>query len=304
MVWPDSSSVLHAERRVFLGQAAQRDAHLFLVGLGLGLDGLRDHRLGEHHPLERDDRIRIAQRLAGGHFLQAHAGGDVAGEDFLDLFALVGVHLQDPADALLLAADRVVDRVARLQHARVDAHEGQLADERVGHQLERQRGELLVVVGLARRPSLSSSSVPGTGGMSIGDGMKSMTASSMRCTPLFLKAVPHSIGWISPAIVRVRMPSLISASVSSPDFEVLVHQLFAGLGGGLDHLLAPLLRVGQQVGRDLAVVELHALRASSQMIAFILIEVDHAGEVLFGADRDHDRHRVGLQARPSSGRRP
>ena len=56
MVWPLSSSVLHAERRVFLGQAAEGDAHLLLVGLGLGLDGLRDHRLREHHLLERDDR--------------------------------------------------------------------------------------------------------------------------------------------------------------------------------------------------------------------------------------------------------
>jgi hypothetical protein len=36
--------------------------------------------------------------------LQAHAGGDVAGAHFLDFFALVGVHLQDTADALLLAA--------------------------------------------------------------------------------------------------------------------------------------------------------------------------------------------------------
>ena len=52
--------------------------------------------------------------------------------------------------------------------------------------------------------------------MSIGEGMNSITASSMRWTPLFLNAVPHSIGWISVAMVRVRMPSLISSSVSSP----------------------------------------------------------------------------------------
>jgi hypothetical protein len=51
--------------------------------------------------------------------------------------------------------------------------------------------------------------------MSVGEGMYSMTASSMRCTPLFLKAVPHSIGWISPAMVRVRMAALISSSVRS-----------------------------------------------------------------------------------------
>ena len=46
--------------------------------------------------------------LAGSHSvspvvasLQAHRRGDVAGADFLDLLALVGVHLQDAADALL-----------------------------------------------------------------------------------------------------------------------------------------------------------------------------------------------------------
>ena len=31
---------VNAERRVLLRQAIQRNAHLFLVGLGLGLDGL------------------------------------------------------------------------------------------------------------------------------------------------------------------------------------------------------------------------------------------------------------------------
>ena len=69
------------------------------------------------------DFVRVAQRVAGGHVLQADRGGDVAGAHFLDLLALVGVHLQDAADALLLALDRVVDRVARLEHARVHAEE-------------------------------------------------------------------------------------------------------------------------------------------------------------------------------------
>ena len=45
--------------------------------------------------------LGIAERVAGGHVLQAHGRGDVAGADFLDLLALVGVHLQQAADALL-----------------------------------------------------------------------------------------------------------------------------------------------------------------------------------------------------------
>src|SRR5690606_25572061 len=110
----------HAERRVFLGEARQRDAHLLLVGLGLGLHGLRDDGLGELHALEDDGRVGIAQRLAGGDLLEAHAGGDVARPDFLDLLAVVGAHLQQPSDALLLALDRVEHRVARAEHARED----------------------------------------------------------------------------------------------------------------------------------------------------------------------------------------
>ena len=43
---------LDAERRVLLGQAAQRDRHLLLVGLRLGLDGDLDDRLGEVDVLE------------------------------------------------------------------------------------------------------------------------------------------------------------------------------------------------------------------------------------------------------------
>ena len=53
-----------------------------------------------------------------------------------------------------------------------------------------------------RSPVLPFSSSPFTGGMSIGAGMKSITASSIACTPLFLNAEPHSIGTISLAIVR------------------------------------------------------------------------------------------------------
>ena len=126
IVWPDLLVGTHAERRIFLRQAAERDAHLFLVGLGLRLDRHRDHRLREVHALQHDRCLSCdAQRVAGGDVLQADRGGDVAGADFLDLFALVGVHLQHAADALLLALDRVVHGVAGVQHARVDAEERQ-----------------------------------------------------------------------------------------------------------------------------------------------------------------------------------
>jgi hypothetical protein len=68
--------------------------------------------------------------------------------DLVDLLAIVGVHHQDAADALGPAGRRIEDSPAGGQRAGVDAEVGELADERVGHDLERERRERLVVGGL------------------------------------------------------------------------------------------------------------------------------------------------------------
>ena len=44
--------------------------------------------------------LLVAQRVAGADLLEADGRGDVAGVDLLDLLTLVGVHLQEAADAL------------------------------------------------------------------------------------------------------------------------------------------------------------------------------------------------------------
>ena len=88
--------------------------------------------------------LAVAQRVAGGGVLEAETGDDVAGHRHVEVFALVGVHQQDAAETLALLLGRVVDLVALVDLARVDAEVGQLA-ERVGDDLERQRGERLVV---------------------------------------------------------------------------------------------------------------------------------------------------------------
>ena len=72
-----------------------------------------------------------------------------------------------------------------------------------------------------RSPCLPFSSSPLTGGMSVGAGMYSMTASSIAWTPLFLNAEPQSIGTISLAIVRWRRPAFTSSSESSPPSRYL-----------------------------------------------------------------------------------
>src|SRR5205814_2912955 len=159
----------HAERRVLLRKTPERHAHLLLVDLGLGLDRLRDHGLGEFHPLQRDDLLDVADRLAGDDVLEPDYGGNVAGAHFLDLLALVGVHLQQATDALFLAAHRGINRIARAQYSRVHADERELTDERAGHDLERERGERLVFAGLAES-GLALSFPPFTGGIFIDQG--------------------------------------------------------------------------------------------------------------------------------------
>ena len=85
----------------------------------------------------------IAQRVARRGVLEAEAGNDVAGHGHVEVFALVGVHQQDAAETLAALLGRVVDLVTLVDLAAVDAEVGQLA-ERIGNDLERQRGEWLV----------------------------------------------------------------------------------------------------------------------------------------------------------------
>jgi hypothetical protein len=58
-----------------------------------------------------------------------------------------------------------------------------------------------------------STATPFMSGTSSGDGRKSTTASSIGCTPLFLKAEPHSTGTKAPLLVPLRI-SFLSVSTS------------------------------------------------------------------------------------------
>ena len=117
-----------------------------MVGLGLGLDGDVDNRVGELDGLEDDGVGLIAQGLTGGGVLQADSSADIASTDEVDVMLLVGVHLQKAADALLLAVDGVDDVRASIQTAGVAAQVGELADKGIGHDLEGQSGERSLLV--------------------------------------------------------------------------------------------------------------------------------------------------------------
>ena len=100
MVWPVSVSVLMRKVWSSSAKAPQSHGHLLLVGLGLRLDGHRDDGLREGDLLQDDGVLLVAEGHAHGRVLHGHGGGDLAGEDLLDLLALVGVHAQQAAHAL------------------------------------------------------------------------------------------------------------------------------------------------------------------------------------------------------------
>ena len=138
---------LHLEGRVFGHQLLEADPELFLIGLGLRLDGERNDGLRKIHRLEHDRMLLVAERVAGRDALQADRRRDVACVHVLDFLALVRVHFQEAADALAALLGGVVDARPRGQHARIHAEERELTDERVGHDLERQRRKRRLVLG-------------------------------------------------------------------------------------------------------------------------------------------------------------
>ena len=81
-------------------------------------------------------------------------------------------------------------------------------------------------------------------------------------------------------------------------FEVLVHQLFAGLGRGFNHLLAHTVALINQFGRDLALIE------GRTHVIFVPVnrlhpdQVDHTFKVLFCADCNLHGYRIRAQPIP------
>ena len=74
--------------------------------------------------------VGIARRA-----LDSHHGDDVAGRGRVDVFLLVGVNAQNPADPRALSLPRIVVEAPLGERALIDSHERHLA-ERLFDQLE------------------------------------------------------------------------------------------------------------------------------------------------------------------------
>src|SRR5436190_2434390 len=295
---------LHAEGRILVHQLAEALAELFLVRLGLRLDRERDDRLREVHRLEHDRLLLVADRVAGRHGAEPDGRGDVPGVDFLDLFALVRVHLQQAPDALALLLGRVVDRRPRGEDARVDADEGQLADERVGHDLEAERRERRVVL---RRTVLDRlGPLVGVEPLDrrhvdrrrqvvddrVEQKLHALVLERRAADDRHeggLRLLPLGVDRGVDALAQRRLDLVLGHLFA---VEVLLEDLVVRLADLLDQLLAEVLRVVEHVRRDVADDEVGAHRLVLVGHRLHANEVDDAEELVLAADRQVERDGV------------
>src|SRR6266704_1453654 len=142
---------MHAEGGVFLRELPEGVAELILIGLGVVHDRHGDDLRVELYGLQNYGLLLVAKRVAGGHTLQAYAGGNVARIDGVYFLALVCMHAQEAADTLARELGSVVDVAAGLQDSRIHPDIGEVSDKRVGHDLECQRRKRLVIARAAQK---------------------------------------------------------------------------------------------------------------------------------------------------------
>src|SRR5471032_295741 len=242
---------LDAERWIFLSKFAQSDTHFFLVILSLRLYGNRNNRLREVHANQDDWLSSVAQSLTRGDVLHADQGRDVTSAYFLDLFTGVCVHLHHTTHALLFTFNRVDHAVAGVQHARVNADEGQGTHEWVGSDFERQCRERLVVtcvtlnflflvirVGTLDRRNVGWSRQEVDNGVENQGNTLVLERGTANSQDDFT-----SDSTLTQSGLDFRVGEFFT-------FEVLVHQLFAGFGSSFNHVATPFFSQFLQFSRD------------------------------------------------------
>src|SRR4029079_1511661 len=120
--------------------------HFLTVRFGLRLDSHRDHRLRECGWFEHNLEILIAQGVTGGDISNTDQSRDISRVSRLNVNSLVGLNHQDTADTLTFARARIVNDIAFLELAAVNAEKHQLADVRIGPKFESEGTELRIII--------------------------------------------------------------------------------------------------------------------------------------------------------------
>ena len=296
------SSSVRKEGGILLGQRHQRLGHLVLVGLGLGLHRDVNHRVGELERLQLDEGGRIAQRVAGAGVLHADCRDDVAGADPLLFDLILGVHLQQAAHALLVAAPGVQHLIALGDLARIHPEVGQLADVVGGHDLEGEGAEGLVVLGgPGDRLALAIGSVHRRKVERAGHVEADCVQQRLHTLVFEGGAVEHGHEPVVQGGLAQGGPQLGGAQLLLVD--ELLHDRLVGLGEHVDEFLAVLVGQVDQVGGNVGDLPRRAQLLAVPDPRLHRDQVDDARVLGLGADRQLDDSHLGVEALLDRGQR-
>src|SRR5438132_9145378 len=90
--------------------------------------------------------VFVAKRVASRDVLNADDRRDVARVTSLDVFAFVGLDLNQSRNAFAFVRARIVNRVALTQRAGIDAEENEFADKWIAPKFKREGAEVSVIV--------------------------------------------------------------------------------------------------------------------------------------------------------------
>ena len=208
------------------------------------------------------------------------------------------MHLEQLAQPFLLALGGVDDLSTGVDLARVHPNVGQLAEERVRGDLERQRGERLVGRRLA-----DDLLVLLAGGVANGrrhvqrrrQVVDHRVEHGLNALVLERAAAQHQVRLGVDGELAQRTLDLLDGQCLAA--EVLLQQRLVGLGDRLEQLGAVLVGLLLQLGRDVdGLVGLAELGLAAPHLGVHLDQVDDALEVTLRADRQLDRNDVGAEA--------
>ncbi len=241
--------------------------------------------------------VLIAESVAGADILEAHTCAYVAAANHLLSVLLVGVHLEQTAHALFLTRTGVEHVASGNNVAAVHAEECQTTHIRVGRDLERKSTHR----SFARR--LTGLNLIGARGIvtlySTGVERRRQVCAhtvEQRLNTLVLerRSADHRHDLHRESTLAESATDLILAD-SRGIVEIFLHQSVVKLGDLLKHLVAILLSLVHQIGRDI----LHRILGTHGLVvpedSLHADQIHNALECLLGADRYLDRAGIGSE---------
>ena len=283
----------HEERWVFFSESLQGDRELVSILARRRGHGDSDDGCGELNRLENDGVLSAADRVARPRVRKADDRSHLAGPQLVDRLAIVGMHLEESADALHLVTRRVVDLRTRPYHSGVDADVGELPHVPVGLHLEGQRSKRRIVARLANEFLVRLGGRADRRGKVGGRGEIVDDRIKEASHALVLERGTTQDG--DESSVDRRLPDRTYHFVTPRrlTLEELLHQRIILLADPLDHDgLGRACRLNQFV-RNRFFADRRAHRCIVVVDRLHVDQVDHARETSFGTHRDHDRHGVG-----------